>query len=730
MLRLALPLLSLLTLIYLSACSQDQDIQATHQRQATPTPYSVHLSSENTGEQLTLSLDSDEPQLNTLGTEHSLRSVSFGYTHGDRRIGLRLERQEEYNILIILRPQGGHQFTYAIRKWKHKKNTRKIYLRDAQIQLPAGTSYAANAWEAMLVLVPDDLTEQQLKAQGYKLPYSSVIATGAPVKLSEDHTFPVEVPFASSWTPLRKQQHELYGNEFVSHSFVLKPLGAFVIYSVQNNMNAPIQLEGFKVVSNAIAAQAKLNLEASQLAQSAAGSAVAHFSDYGEVYTDRSFEYKLPITSLASKARANLGYIVWYPTTGAVTRTSFDYNDGTPPTDLGYSIRYSQNFRSQDPIAAARYATTHVYALGASKAGRPITKPNLSIVPIMGTDKALSDGKFYRMNCELYEQPELQLGYFAKSPLTIAYNADRSAHFALADARTLSNDNIPLLGLYDDLANYVDASDPHNPKMRSGIPIDGQSYYLSDNALMRATGLLSTNVVFFADRIYGGSGGGWPSVAAGRGVYNPRAMRSIEDNGTLSPSSDAAIITYSDVQTHAGTCLMYRSNQLSSTAGRPVRNINQAIYRIQAKVDQGQGAYYISSISVRALYLGKYYVGDVAPFIAPSFWSNPAAAQLQNSVERTFYVGGKYVETIRNETRTGEYSARYAAGELGAYWALDSYQLTPDVYNGYHASPIIGSWGLYGDDQVTGTATQNWLQIWSNWNYRVAHPYSTTYQGD
>ena len=58
------------------------------------------------------------------------------------------------------------------------------------------------------------------------------------------------------------------------------------------------------------------------------------------------------------------------------------------------------------------YAMTHVYAVGANEAGQTITKPNMSLVPIMGSDLNLAGGKAYHMDCELYEQPNIQLGYY------------------------------------------------------------------------------------------------------------------------------------------------------------------------------------------------------------------------------------------------------------------------------------------------------------------------------
>lgn len=61
------------------------------------------------------------------------------------------------------------------------------------------------------------------------------------------------------------------------------------------------------------------------------------------------------------------------------------------------------------------YAQAHVYARGVTNnEGKTVSKPNYDIVPIMGSDVALENGKAYTMNAELFDQPNVILGYFAK----------------------------------------------------------------------------------------------------------------------------------------------------------------------------------------------------------------------------------------------------------------------------------------------------------------------------
>lgn len=726
-----------LLVLLLGACQQEAP-SASSASPASVQPEAT-LSSTNTGEQITLDLLSDQSPLSlSEASETEAKALDFDYSPARGGMHLVLDpTKDTYTVLMILRARGTNHFVYSINEWQHLKSQRKLYIHETQITLPAGVSYSAHTWDAMLLLLPDGFTEKQLKDAGYKLPYQSIIATGAPIDITQAHRLTMDIPYATAWTELTKQQHAVSGNEFTSRAFRFKPVGVVVTYSLTNNMDQPISMTGIRVVSNAVVPSAKLDLQNATALSAAVESAGVKFVDYGALYTDQTFDYNLPITNLIPGQKSSLGLVVWYPTTEAVTRTTFDYNDGTPATDLTGYVQYPGVSMSGDPQVAARYATTHVYALGATQGGTPITKPNLQIVPIMGTDRQLASGKSYVIPCELYEQPELQLGYFAKSPLALTSRAGQS-QFTLANAVTLSNDNIPMMDLENELQNFVDLSDRTNPTMHP-IEIDGVDYMLPDNALMRASGLLSTNALFFRNYRFGGFGSSQPSVGDGRSVYLDRDLRHI-DNGQISAPEPSAIITYPDFDEHASTSLMFRSRDLSSHLGTPVRNIHQAVYRIQANEDPSRSVAgtppYVASLDIYAVYLGKYYVGDLKPFITASLWPKGAstgnASFMRNSVHRRFYVGGAYRSTVVTDATTGAKRIQVAypfqrsiQGELGAYWTLDAYQYTTDAaYGWYHASPVVGAWGFFGDDKST------WEEIWGRWTYRVAHPYSTTYQGD
>lgn len=168
-----------------------------------------------------------------------------------------------------------------------------------------------------------------------------------------------------------------------------------------------MSLTGIKVVSNTLVPQATLDLKDTALERIPAGGRLP-WTDYGADYADHSYSYDFPVTNLAKGGVSSEALVVWYPTSGAVSRTTFGYNDGTP-ADPDENVLYPKYTKSQKPEVAARYATTHVYAVGATENGQAISKPNMSIVPIMGTDLALNGGKSYYMDCEVYTQPNIQL---------------------------------------------------------------------------------------------------------------------------------------------------------------------------------------------------------------------------------------------------------------------------------------------------------------------------------
>ena len=322
-------------------------------------------------------------------------------------------------------PNGQAPYIYSLMKWK-RNGKKALTIRGESIKLPTHIPFERYEWEAMLYLVPDDfelnLTPAgRVPASNLILTYKSLRAGGAQglVNTTQNRTFSLEVPYASSWTRLAKMKVAGGRSKLVNPRFNLRPLGTMVAYTVHNSRKKAISLSGIKVVSNVLLPEAKIDLNPGLLDKLGANELPSWFG-YSSDYEDQTHTYGFPVSNLASSSTTSDAVVVWYPTSRAASRTSFGYNDGTAESSPSYQVIFPEASRSIDPEAASRYATTHVYAVGASEGGQSIAKPNMAIVPIMGTDLNLKSGKAYHMNCELYEQPNIQLGYMSRRPLSYA----------------------------------------------------------------------------------------------------------------------------------------------------------------------------------------------------------------------------------------------------------------------------------------------------------------------
>ena len=524
------------------------------------------------------------------------------------------------------------------------------------------------------------------------------------------------MPYASSWLPLAKRKNAKGESKLVNPRFQLRPLGAMVAYTVHNSRKKAISLSGIKVVSNVLLPKAKIDLNPGLLDELGPNDLPTWFG-YNSDYEDHTYTYDFPVSNLASGSTTTEAVVVWYPTSRAVSRKSFGYNDGTPATSPSYTVNHPEASVSLDPEAASRYAMTHVYAVGANEAGQTITKPNMSLVPIMGSDLNLAGGKAYHMDCELYEQPNIQLGYMSRRPLTYeAANSKqktRASFYFLTDLKEQNNDNVSLISL-DDLASYVNRSNPQRPRQIAPIKVEGTDYYIPDHNTMALSGLTRANGVFYTNWAYSRTTP--PAVTDRRTIFPSRGFTPIE-GGKLQNVRRERTITYSDGDKHVATSLLFRHDTLAAVAGRPVRSYHQSVYRFKPVFYTGKGSDardpYMCYIETTAVYLGKYFVGDIKQFIPQTFWDNQQ--NTANKVVRWFFVPG-------NRERCNPQPSQ--VGVRAAYWSLDPVNFTRDENGRYTTAPCIGRYGLYGHVDNSEEQRQ------ATWCCRVLHPYSLTYQGD
>lgn len=619
-------------------------------------------------------------------------------------------------------PNGQAPYIYSLMKWK-RNGKKALTIRGESIKLPTHIPFERYEWEAMLYLVPDDfelnLTPAgRVPASNLILTYKSLRAGGAQglVNTTQNRTFSLEVPYGSPWTRLAKTKVAGGRSKLVNPRFNLRPLGTMVAYTVHNSRAKALSLSGIKVVSNVLLPEAKIDLNPGLLDELGPNDLPTWFG-YNSDYEDHTYTYDFPVSNLASGSTTTEAVVVWYPTSRAVSRKSFGYNDGTPATSPSYTVNHPEASVSLDPEAASRYAMTHVYAVGANEAGQTITKPNMSLVPIMGSDLNLAGGKAYHMDCELYEQPNIQLGYMSRRPLTYeAANSKqktRASFYFLTDLKEQNNDNVSLISL-DDLASYVNRSNPQRPRQIAPIKVEGTDYYIPDHNTMALSGLTRANGVFYTNWAYSRTTP--PAVTDRRTIFPSRGFTPIE-GGKLQSVRRERTITYSDGDKHVATSLLFRHDTLAAVAGRPVRSDHQAVYRFTPVFFTGVGSNikdpYMCYIEATAVYLGKYFVGDIKEFIPQSFWDDQQ--NTANKVVRWFFVPGTHEEGHIEATQRGV---------RAAYWSLDPSNFSPDSRGRYVTAPCIGRYGFYGNEEYSSASQA------AKWSARVLHPYSLTYQGD
>ena len=717
----------MLVLLGGASCTKTKDAPAVDQSEDSSR---ITFSSTNTGESVELDIDASTTALRVLGPDADIDGKSLGFAYnGPKKISLELdEKKTEYKGLVILRtvgqnqPNGQAPYIYSLMKWK-RNGKKALTIRGESINLPTHIPFERYEWEAMLYLVPDDfelnLTPAgRVPASNLILTYKSLRAGGAQglVNTTQNRTFSLEVPYGSPWTRLAKTKVAGGRSKLVNPRFNLRPLGTMVAYTVHNSRTKALSLSGIKVVSNVLLPEAKIDLNPGLLDKLGANELPSWFG-YSSNYEDHTYSYDFPVSNLASGSTTSDAVVVWYPTSRAASRTSFGYNDGTAESSPSYQVIFPEASRSIDPEAASRYATTHVYAVGASEGGQSIAKPNMAIVPIMGTDLTLKSGKAYHMNCELYEQPNIQLGYMSRRPLSYAAAGSKQQTqprlFFLPETEEQINENVSLFTL-DQLSRYLDRSNPAQPRQTTPIQIDGTNYYIPDHNTLALAGITRSNAVFYRNWRYDGNTP--PAVSDGRIVMAERAFTPIE-GGKLQQPRRERVITYSDGAKHVSTSLLFRHDTLAAVAGRPVRSDHQAVYRFKPVFYTGVGSNikdpYMCYIEATAVYLGKYFVGDIKEFIPQSFWDNQQ--NTANKVVRWFFVPGTHEEGHIEATQRGV---------RAAYWSLDPSNFSPDSRGRYVTAPCIGRYGFYGNEEYSSASQA------AKWSARVLHPYSLTYQGD
>ena len=135
--------LALLTLGVMS-CTKQNDAP----REELVASSTASLSSENTGEKITLDLSATAEDLDLPIAPASEGKALDYQIKNSKKIALKLdENKTEYKLLFILRAVGKAKYTYAVQTWKRNSHNNQLGLREVQITLPENITYAGNNFE-------------------------------------------------------------------------------------------------------------------------------------------------------------------------------------------------------------------------------------------------------------------------------------------------------------------------------------------------------------------------------------------------------------------------------------------------------------------------------------------------------------------------------------------------------------------------------------------------------
>lgn len=360
------------------------------------------------------------------------------------------------------------------------------------------------------------------------------------------------------------------------------------------------------------------------------------------------------------------------------------------------------------------YAQTQIYARGVKANDKPVTRPNYSIVPIMGTDYNLLSGRSYTLNAELFEQPNVLLGYYAKYPIGLD---------AKSFATTHDRDDIGYINYYKAREFAKDGVSLPIPSKDTDptIPTEATTavYKIAPTSAYSIIGLNAGPAI--ATHTGGGSVtyGQYVSQAWQTGIRTEVAGVRHLANGTISFGSN----DLGDASNKIGSGRMYAhrtsdfkiaygiSNK-DITYGANLNRANQAdqtLWRYELvnasnreAVNNAIGSTPIQDLEVQAIFIGKYFVGNsFSPIYnganlldESALWNKPEATI--NKVERHFTTPGVY--------NTGVTSGQPESNELwpfgvnvrppGNQKAYSSYW---GIANGYAQNRLLYWWvmGMY-----------------------------------
>lgn len=624
------------------------------------------------------------------------------------------------DMLLVLRIKGTSTYSYNYLKWTFdrvvktsgSKPTIRYRVVNATVTLPTGATINSQIEGRVLFGGYYDKTTNRMRVPAGLFTEVTLDDSGkAKTKLP--------IPFSSSWSTMTATTGRLQfvynpysGTE--SNFFNLKPLGALITTTLRNNSDKDVTIEGIDIQSNALnMGEVEINPETGELYYNDVLTTFSNITTLSEgqeptatqvgSYTMRdtkdtfyrmqmngSSAISLPKNGTSDQYKvANKVFVLWaMPVSGKTT---------------GNSQRYA-SMTGDAALKELSYAQTQIYARGVKSGGEAVTKPNYSVVPIFGTDYAFASGSSYTFNAELFTQPNVLLGYFAKYPVNAQGTGFVTSHKREDTDMVKYTVARQFTGEGKDLPVPSNSSDPT-------APTGTAKYFLPPTPQLALLGLN------YGPAIRGQRGGGWKefsSTVSQAWLSDTRyELHTIEHNANgeidFGPI-DIEQNTYNRGRIYAHNIsdkdrAYAITNKARSYGVWMNRNEqkDQTLWRYELKPNT---TYYSGEdIDVRALFVGKYFVGNqysplykgASILSETNFWQNSEATT--NQVERYIVGRGVWNDGISVDT-VNEFMNKVWKGPGHTGLVLWS------ISNGYGTARTMYWWakGLYKD--LAGSTTE------------------------
>lgn len=583
-----------------------------------------------------------------------------------------LKENPRRDILLMIRKAGNNDYVYYQSTWSYNGHIKAYELKNGQITVPAswGTLTGSEQLYARVITgAKYDETAKTLEVDEHL----------SELDLRTETTLKARVPFASDWVALRVDTSDgrLYIAQKNPHDsdptvagtvmnynnrMKFKPLGMLILFSFRNTSPEQVTFPAIRVLTNQLLFAGKYDLRKEALeceapdaeTESNRGYKIYDMPYTGDRYREKIFTLSSPLTlasgSSSNRRFADRVFVAW----AAPVPSKRSIQSRDMPAFLGGTIEAAQ---------------TMVFGMNVTdRTGAQIKYPNYVIAPVMGTNRALENGKTYAMNCEFYTGARPILGYYAQYTVNAAgtgfdrthNNADVSLlHYSKArdfvgDGKSLprpdgTGNNVYHMGSRGSaslLTLLFGIPFNYNP-----LPSSGSSYNTLGASEYRAR-----NPIAF------------PSLVLRGRDYIIQDQTSTWYHVMYSRRTPYDGVTYSLIGRPDGG-LLGGSNRTG-----PMRSNSQAVYRIEA-TGFAQGR--LEQVKIKSFATGKYYVGGTytpiyqgKSIMDENLWNDEVVLQ-GGWAERIIPAPGNFTTVAESDyqadqpANTGRGST---PGTLTAYW--------------------------------------------------------------